>query len=115
MERMDCTPRVRRQDPGHFPGQSPCRGFPPISAGFRRVAPSSKRPLFPKDWRFPAFPAFPPLVFAVSSKGHSRSFYRVAHEGPAAPSRRTRGVASRWPVEGWAAGTGHGWLSCEED
>jgi hypothetical protein len=25
-------------------------GFPPISANFRRIAPSPKRPLFPKDW-----------------------------------------------------------------
>jgi len=44
------------------PRQDSARQFPPVSASFRRFAPSSKRALFPKDSRFPPFAPFPPLI-----------------------------------------------------
>ena len=79
---LGCTPWVRQQNCGQFPEQSLCRGFPPVSAGFRRVAPSSKRPLFPKDRRFPPFPPFPPLVL-------------LSHPKDALPLNRRHGACSR--------------------
>jgi hypothetical protein len=43
-------------------------GFRQFSAGLRHFAPPSKRALFPKDSRFPPFPAFPPLVLLAHRK-----------------------------------------------
>src|SRR5260370_13334467 len=66
---LEWTPWVRRQNCGRFLEQSSCRGFPPVSAGFRRFAPSSGRPPFPKDSRFPPFPPFPPVVLLSRPRG----------------------------------------------
>ena len=101
---MECTPWVRQQNCGQFLEQSLCRGFPPVSAGFRRVAPSSKRLLFPKDWRFPPFPPFPPLVLPSHPKG---GLQQIGIDGAArAELAGAAGVLGL--VEGWAFGTGHG-------
>src|ERR1700682_238662 len=40
-----------------------------VSAGFRRFAPSSERPPFLKDSRFPPFPPFPPVVLLSRTEG----------------------------------------------
>src|ERR1700730_1390034 len=101
---QECTPWLRQGKCSQFLEQSPCRGFPPVSAGFRRVAPSSKRPLFPKDWRFPPFPPFPPLVLLSHPKG---GLQQIGIDG-AARAERAGAAGVLGLVEGWAFGTGHG-------